>query len=122
MKIIKVMLVIGVVFLLFNEVANAEQEQVRARIKQIVVHDDWGGGCYVWLDNSASTLSCTYPDYAHFDCSNISARSTSAEANQKLSLAQLAMVTDRDIYFLMDDSFVLNGFCYAERLVVNTAR
>lgn len=122
MKITKIMLMVVSLSLIFTELAVADQEQVRARIKQLVVHDDWGGGCYVWLDNAASSLSCTYPDYAHFDCSNVSDRSTTAEANQKLTLAQLAMVTDRDIYFLLDDSFILNGFCYAERLVVNTAR
>lgn len=114
----KSMWIILPITLLLTSPVQAATELLRdAMVRQIVVSDLYTG-CAVQLSKSVGLVSCTYPDYVHFDC-DATFQSTAKESGNKFSAAQLAYVMGRTVTVMVSEN-VDDGVCFADTVFVNT--
>ena len=99
-------------------------EIVRGRVVEIAVSSASSpsyGGCYAQLDTPLSAPSvaggCTYGKYVTFDCNGELGGSRSL-AKDKYAVAQLAYVTQDEVYMDVDVSKNINGICFADRAII----
>lgn len=107
----------AVILILASSGALAATGNVTGQVERILIHDTDFGGCMVRLSrNIAGQLPACYPDWVTLDCLAAFPDSTKSLAQSKLSAAQLAMVTGKDIAAYVTDTRKANGYCYAFRV------
>ena len=111
----------GLVFAIGSSYAVSGEAIYDTRVTKILLDDSRYGGCLVYIDNAPNNngLQCNSSISAvSFDCLGTRADAPSkATAQNKLSAAQLALVTGNRIRLqVVDTGGQLNGYCYAPRI------
>ncbi|MEM1190959.1 MAG: hypothetical protein AAGI72_20680 [Pseudomonadota bacterium] len=85
-------------------------------IEQIVIDEVNFSGCMARLSPGPQVLGLNCANgFVTFDCKG-QLGSARADANAKLAAAQLAFVTDTQLFIRVDDTKKANGFCLAVRV------
>ena len=87
----------------------------RATVTRTAIHEKSFGVCMAIVSPSPSTkgLNCK-PDWVTFSCSGDF--NSKEIGQQKLSAAQLALVTGDPVSIVVVDTRKHNGYCYAKRI------
>lgn len=90
---------------------------VVAKVTSILTDDSNYGGCMAYLSvNPATVLPACGGSWITFDCLASLPTSTKSTNLNKYSAAQLAYVTNGNLFVSFNDAKKINGFCYAERV------
>lgn len=111
-------LVVGTVTLLAGvSSAFAATGDVYSKVTTILIDDVRYGGCMAALETAPSTsgVDCADP-WVTFSCTGDF--NSKSQSQTKLSSAQLALVTQKTLYVVVDDTKKHNGFCFASRVDV----
>ena len=111
---------VAVILVATSSGALAADGSVTGRVARILVDDTDFGGCMVLVSgaNIRASLPACKDAWLTFDCLVGFPESSKSVAQNKLSAAQLAMVTGKDIYIEATDSRKANGYCFATRVDV----
>ena len=97
----------------------AATSSMTTAVKRVLVDDSNYGGCMAqFADNPRATLTDCGNDWLTFDCLAVFPNGSKSTAQNKLSQAQLALVTGRTVYVKYTDTRKANGYCFAERIDV----
>ena len=93
---------------------------VTANVDAVMLDDVSFGGCMIKLSTDINdTLPACGENWVTLDCLAAFPGNTKSNAQTKLSLAQLALVTNRQVYVGATDSRKANGYCFATLLQVD---
>lgn len=99
--------------------ALAASSSMTTIVKRVLVDDSNYGGCMAqFADNPRTTLTECGNDWLTFDCLSAFPDGSKSTAQNKLSQAQLALVTGRAVYVKFTDTRKANGYCFAQRIDV----
>jgi len=100
--------------------ALAADGSVTGLITRFLTDDTRFGGCMVKVSggNIQASLPACKSSWLTFDCLVGFPESSKSVAQNKLSAAQLAMVTGKTVYIEATDSRKANGYCFATRIDV----
>ena len=88
------------------------------KITRVLVDDENYAGCMIYTQTSVHTsLPACSPSYLTLDCTGELGTSKSI-ASQKLSNAQLAFITQKNVQLLVTDASKANGYCLAKWVTV----
>ena len=95
--------------------ALAAQQFLAAEVKRILIDETAFGGCMAFLKPGAATTGLDCPgSWVTFSC--LGDFNPKSVGNQKLSAAQLALVSGTQLIVKIDDTRKHNGWCYATRV------
>lgn len=88
-----------------------------ADVTALLVDDTNFGGCMAELSPGPETIlgDCD-ADWVTFDCLGGFPESTKANASQKFSQAQLALVMSNKVRVYITNDRIVNGFCFGTRI------
>ena len=109
-------LLISLIFASGMASANLAEQQISTTITEITAIDGLFGGCYIKLADPHD-IGCPYPEFVAFDCEGVTDLSTKSMAQTKFNQANLALVTSREIFVLVQNHDI-NGMCYGKRVIV----
>ena len=97
----------------------AEDATFDADINRVLIDDAYYAGCMVSLttDPQSKLASCG-AEWVTLDCLKEFPESSGSIATNKLSQAQLALVTGRSVRVRVTDTRKANGYCFAQRIDV----
>ena len=97
----------------------AEEAMIDAEVNRILIDDSNYSGCMVSLttDPQSKLPSCG-AEWVTLDCLKAFPESAGSIATNKLSQAQLALVTGRSVRLRVTDTRKANGYCFAQRIDV----
>ena len=99
--------------------ALAATSSMTTVVKRVLVDDSNYGGCMAqFTDSPTTTLTGCGNDWLTFDCLAAFPNGSKSTAQNKLSQAQLALVTGRAVYVKFTDTRKANGYCFAQRIDV----
>lgn len=111
---------IVVLLVLICHSAGAAEAYLRAKVTRVFQDSDEFGGCMAYLEPGPETkLVACDDDWITFSCTG-DFNSKSA-GNAKLSIAQAAMVVEREVVVRITDQQKHNGYCFAERIDQTTS-
>ena len=98
---------------------SAENATFDAQVSRILIDDSNYSGCMVSLttDPQSQVPNCG-SNWVTLDCLKNFPESTGAIATNKLSQAQLALITERTVRVRVTDTRKANGYCFAQRIDV----
>ena len=107
---------------------TAAERTLTTTVNSLDQADNAFGGCHISLPagtfaaNSISG-SCVYADYVSFNCNgstgpNGESLNSKSDGVTKFSQAQLAFVTSKPIFLVMNDAVAINGICWARAITV----
>lgn len=98
---------------------SAATSSLTTNVRRVLVDDSNYGGCMAqFTDNPRSTLTDCGNEWLTFDCFSAFPGNSKSAAQNKLSQAQLALVTGRKVYVKFTDTRKANGYCFAQRIDV----
>lgn len=97
----------------------AAEETFPTNVERVLVDDSRYAGCMILLSDDPQQF---LPDCGQFwvtlDCLNMFPESAEGISQNKLSQAQLALVSGREITVRVTDRRIANGYCFAQRVDV----
>lgn len=111
---------VAVILTITSGGALAADGSVTGLVARFLVDDTDFGGCMVRVSggNIRASLPACKSDWLTLDCLVGFPESSKSVAQNKLSTAQLAMVTGKTVYIEATDSRKANGYCFATRIDV----
>lgn len=97
----------------------AENATFDAEVNRVLIDDSNYSGCMVSLstDPQSKVANCG-AEWVTLDCLKNFPESSGSIATNKLSQAQLALVTGRSVRVRVTDTRKANGYCFAQRIDV----
>ena len=97
----------------------AAEETFGSSVERVLVDDSRFAGCMIQLSNDPQKfLPACERFWVTLDCLNLFPESAEGIAQNKLSQAQLALVSGRKVTVRVTDRRVANGYCFAQRVDV----
>lgn len=103
--------------MLASHVVFATNASIRANVTQILIDDTYYGGCMAqFTEDPAVALPGCSASWLTFDCLAAFPETTKSMATNKLSQAQLALLTGRAVSVSFTDSRKASGYCFVYRI------
>ena len=107
----------AVILIAASSGALAATATITTSVDRIVLHDTDFGGCMVKVSaNITGPLPACSGGWVTLDCLAAFPDSTRSMAQNKLTTAQLAFATGKNVILYVTDKRKANGFCYATRV------
>ena len=107
----------AVILIAASSGALAATATITTSVDRIILHDTDFGGCMV---KSSADITGPLPacsgGWITLDCLAAFPNSTKSMAQNKLTTAQLALATGKNLTLYLTDRRKANGFCYATRV------
>ena len=106
------------IFFAFSPVlVSADKAAFVTKVESILVSEDLFGECMARLADSPSVaLPLCKPDWVSFSCGGPFADELTSA--RMFDVAQVALLTNRDVKVHVDDMKQQNGYCFAERVLL----
>ena len=108
---------ISIMLLSVCAIGNADTGGLKTTVSQTLSDADNFGGCMALLETQPATIGLDCKDgWVTFSCTGDFADRSAASRN--FDSAQLAMLTETEVYVVIDDSQKHNGRCFASRVAM----
>jgi hypothetical protein len=99
--------------------ASADTGSVTGTLDRVLIDQSNFAGCMGYVSQDIRTqLPACNSNWVTFDCSALFPETTKQSAQNKLSQAQLALVSGKQVYVVATDARKVNGYCLATRIDV----
>ena len=108
---------LGIVFVFASSIGYTATGNTTGTVEVVLIDDADYGGCMAYLSTDInSVLPACSSGWVTLDCLAVFPETTKSQAQSKLSTAQLALATGKQIRVYATDARKANGYCLATRI------